>query len=484
MKHWRLRTRMMFAYAGLILLGFGLLALLSGQQISQGATDDYERNLITQAGLMARALRNPVESYIGHEGEVEESNEDGANQGTLVEIVQEYARDLNARVLLIDHNGTVWLDTQGAMIAQNLAGDSQVAAALQAQTTSDVRDNEQGEATVYVAAPIMEDGRVLSILLLASPLTAAQELVIQRWLGLVGGVILLAVLAVLASLWLSTSMTRPLETMRASAMRMAEGDLSQRLPQDRSDEFGELAASFNHMAAEVEAMLLEQRAFAGNASHELRTPLTTIRLRSEALREGGLDEETTRQYITEIDDEVARLGNLVNDLILLSRFDSGRAEQGNDLVDPVRLAQSIRFKFEPQLAAQGLQLTLDMPDDLPALAASRSHLQVVFRNLLENAMRYTPPGGCITWRMWLEGDVLRSTVTDTGQGIAAEDLPHIFERFYRADKARTREAGGVGLGLPLTRSIVEFYNGRIAIDSPGLGKGTTASVWWPLNTAA
>ncbi len=471
---------MMIAYVGLILVGFGLLALLSGQQISQGATDDYERNLVTQAGLMARALKNPVETYLGHEGEKEESDEGGANQSTLVQVVQEYARDLNARVLLLDRNGVVWLDTEATMIAQNLAGDPQVAAALQRRTTSDVRENEQGIMTVYVAAPIVEDDHVISVLRLSSPLTAAQQLVIQRWLGLIGGVIFLAVLAVLASLWLSTSMTRPLETMRASAMRLAEGDLSQRLPQDRSDEFGELAASFNHMAAEVEAMLLEQRAFAGNASHELRTPLTTIRLRSEALREGGLDEETTRQYITEIDDEVARLGNLVNDLILLSRFDSGRAEQGDDLVDPVRLAHSLRFKFEPQLAEQQLTLVLDMPEDLPALAASRSHLQVVFRNLLENAMRYTPPGGQITWRMWVEGDLLRTTITDTGQGIAAEDLSHVFERFYRADKARTREAGGVGLGLPLTRSIVEFYNGRIAIDSPGLGLGTTVSVWWPL----
>jgi len=482
MKHWRLRTRLMFAYAGLILLGFGLLALLSGQQISQGATDDYERNLVTQAGLMARALKNPVESYLDREEEHEESEANG-DQTTLVQIVQDYAQDLNAQVLLLDRGGTVWLDTAGTVIGQNLAADSQIEAALQQQTTSDIRNDEQGVPTVYVAAPIMEDEHVISVLRLAAPLTAAQELVFQRWLGLVGGVIFLAVLAVLASLWLSTSMTRPLETMRASAMRMAEGDLSQRLPEDRSDEFGELAASFNHMAAEVEAMLLEQRAFAGNASHELRTPLTAVRLRSEALREGNLDDETTQQYIAEIDDEITRMGNLVNDLILLSRFDSGRAEQGHDLVDPVRLAQNLRFKFEPQLAERGLELALDMPADLPAVAASRTHMQVVFRNLLENAMRYSPSGGQIVWRMWLEGETLRATVADTGQGIAAEDLPHVFERFYRADKARTRAAGGVGLGLSLTRSIVEFYNGRIVLDSPGLGQGTTASVWWPLNNA-
>ena len=480
MKHWRLRTRMMVAYAGLILLGFGLLALLSGQQISQGAADDYRRNLIDQADLMAQALKKPVETFLHGEAD-HEGDSANAAQAALIQIVQDYAATLNAQVLLLDKHGVVWLDTAGVAIGQNLSRDSEIAAAFQLQTTADVRPNAQGVQTVYVAAPILEDGEIMSIVRLAAPYTAAQELVFERWLVLVGSVLLLAVLAVIASLWLSTSMTRPLETMRVSAMRMAEGDLAQRLPQDRHDEFGELAAAFNHMAAEVEAMLLEQRAFAGNASHELRTPLTAVRLRSEALRDGGLDEETTRQYIAEIDDEVMRLGNLVNDLILLSRFDSGRAEQGHDWVDPVRLAHGLRFKFEPQLAERELELALDTPPALPPVAASRTHMQVVFRNLLENAIRYSPPGGRITWRLWQEGDVLRVSVADTGQGISADDLPHIFERFYRADKARTRAAGGVGLGLSLTRSIVDFYNGRITIDSPGLGQGTIANLWWPLN---
>jgi len=241
-----------------------------------------------------------------------------------------------------------------------------------------------------------------------------------------------------------------------------------------------LGQTFNHMAEQVEAMLLEQKAFASNASHELRTPLTTIRLRSEALREGNLDEATTKQYIAEIDDEVARLGRLVNDLIQLSRFDSGRAEVGNELIDPVRLGRSLCQQMEKMAGSKHILLNFEAPAQLPPIQANQSHLRIVLQNLLGNALKYTPEGGQVTWRLSLDDGYLRSEIHDSGVGLSPEDIPHLFERFYRADKAHTRATGGTGLGLPLAKSIVEFYNGRIQIHSEGTGQGTTATVWWPL----
>jgi signal transduction histidine kinase len=227
-------------------------------------------------------------------------------------------------------------------------------------------------------------------------------------------------------------------------------------------------------------MLDEQRAFAANASHELRTPLTTIRLRSEALRYDDLDSDTTHQYIAEIDDEAARLGNLVEDLISLSRFDAGRAERGDELVDVVRLARAVMHEVAQREDAQGRDLVMEAGSDLPELRASTQHVRIVLRNLLGNAVSYTPPGGKIICQIEKQPDALQLTFADTGQGVAPDDLPHLFERFYRADKARSRGVGGVGLGLPLVQSIVHFYGGRIEIASPGLDQGTTVRVWWPL----
>jgi signal transduction histidine kinase len=234
------------------------------------------------------------------------------------------------------------------------------------------------------------------------------------------------------------------------------------------------------MAGQVEAMIEEQRAFASNASHELRTPLTTIRLRSEALRDGGLDAEMAQQYVAEMDDEVQRLGNLVQDLMMLSRLDSGRLEAGRERIDTVRLARQLLAEIASQAESRAITLELDAPPTLPPVTAGGAHLMIVFRNLLSNALKYTPDGGRISWQIQAIGDAIRHTISDTGQGIAVEDLPRVFDRFYRADKSRSRSVSGVGLGLSLVRMIVEFYGGTISLDSAGMGQGTTAQVNWPL----
>jgi signal transduction histidine kinase len=470
--HWRLRTRLIVTFVSLILLGFAGLALLAGSQISAGAVEDFERSLAAQATLVARSLREPVEHYV-----------EGEESFAAVETaVTNLANDQNLQITLIDLDGFAWLSSDGTVGNVNLSQDPEVLAVLNRSPNAvfDTRPDPQNVATIYTAVPIIEDGHLLSVLRVAAPVSATASVINQRFLALAGGVLGLTGLAVVAALWLAASFTRPLEGLQASALKLAAGDLSQRVPVSRQDELGQLGQTFNHMAERVEAMLLEQKAFASNASHELRTPLTTIRLRSEALRDGELDEATARQYVAEIDDEVARLGRLVNDLIQLSRFDSGRAELGDEEIDPVRLGRSLCQQLQQTAAAKQITLVLDAPESLPAIQANQSHVRIVLQNLLENAIKYTPEGGQVRWRLVLDQGFLRSEVQDSGIGLAAEDISHLFERFYRADKAHTRATGGAGLGLPLARSIVEFYNGRIHIHSSGIGQGTTATVWWPV----
>ncbi len=474
MRPWQtLRFRLIAAYAGLIILGFGGLAFIAGEQISSGTIEDYKNQLAGQAVLVARGLREPVEKI--DEGEL--------SNAQLAGMVADFAGQFNTHITLLDKNGRAWLDSSGNLPHQRLPEAPEVAAALNAQVIDDTRLNEFGVETVYAAAPVTDDGTVLAIVQISAPLADARQVVTERWLTLAGGVLLLALLSLAASLWLSNSFTRPLTKIRQTALNIAGGDFSQRLPIQRRDELGQLADAFNHMAAEVQSMIEEQRAFASNAAHELRTPLTAIRLRSEALREGQLDPAITRQYIAEIDDETARLGNLVQDLILLSRMESGRFQPGEEMVDPVRLSRNLFAQFLLMAREREISLTLDVPASLPPVTASVNHLRVVFRNLLSNALKYTPPGGKLIWQMTVRDGRLHAAIQDTGTGIAAEDLPHIFERFYRADKARTREVAGVGLGLSLVKTIVESYGGETLVSSPGLGQGTTVEVWWPLESS-
>lgn len=271
-----------------------------------------------------------------------------------------------------------------------------------------------------------------------------------------------------------------LESLQRAMQRLAEGDLETRLPEERAGDLSRLASTFNEMAVKIQAQVDDERAFASHVAHELQTPLTSIRLRSEALRKGIGDPELARQTIIEIDEEVMRMANLVNDLILLSRFEAGRAEPGHEQVDPERLARALLKELVPWAEGRGVNLDVEILDDLPTIEASLNHLRVVFRNLLENAIKYTPAGGRVTWRLWAEDGTLRTELIDTGQGIATEDMPHLFERFYRADSGRGRLVPGTGLGLSLTHSIINTYSGRIDIHSPGPGQGTTVNVWWPV----
>lgn len=458
-----LRTRLLLAYVGLILIGFAILALVAGRQISAGTTQDFARGLAEQSQLVARALKETVE----------EGGEHGLDPVALGSLLQAYSDQTGAEITLLDRNGTVWSSSGAGPEDTNTP---EINGALNGNISGDVRGN-----TAYAAAPIIDEGRVLAVVRLAAPLSAAQTLIWERWLALLGAVLALTALAGLAAYLLSTTLTRPLAQLQQAAMQIAEGDFSRRLPEARQDEIGDVARAFNYMAGQVEAMIDEQKAFASNVSHELRTPLTTIRLRSEALREGNLDDELARQYAAELDDEVQRLGDLVQDLMVLSRLDSGRLEAGRERIDIGRLARQLVAEITPQAHSRAITLQLDCPPEPLIVTAGSAHLMIVFRNLLNNALKYTPDGGQISWQIRAVNGSLDHTICDTGQGIAPEDLPYVFDRFYRVDKSHSRSVPGVGLGLSLVRMIVEFYGGTVELSSEGIGKGTTAHVVWPVN---
>jgi len=153
-------------------------------------------------------------------------------------------------------------------------------------------------------------------------------------------------------------------------------------------------------------------------------------------------------------------------------------------VDIARLLRHLLDEYTSRLCDRKLPLKLDMPPDVPPLVASMHHLRVVFRNVLDNAVKYTPAGGVITWQLQVEDGHLHTMIRDTGRGIAPEDLPHLFERFYRADQARTARRPASVWGLSLVQAVVRAYGGRVTIESDGIDKDTTVHVWWPLSTTA
>lgn len=467
-----LRAKLLATYLGLIVLGFGGLTVLAGWQIANSAYTDFSATLQVNAALLASSLVAPE-----REDHEEDEDHDVRALATAVDMtsLQRTAASVDGRALLLDEHGSVLFDS--VTDATRRSGFPITQSNLAAYTFA---VDEAGVEQIVATAPISVRGEAKGYVQLAAPSAQPRLMVWQRWLALGSGFLLFAVVGMVISLWLLASLTRPLARLRNTALALAAGDLQQRVPAPGRDEIGEVAQAFNQMATQVEAMLAEQRAFASNASHELRTPLTTIRLRTEPLLAGALDPVTAQRYLAEINEEVVHMAGLVDDLILLSRLDAHRLAVGEEEVDAVRLVRRLQQEMAPTAAARGITLQLDVPSTpVPPIQTNMNHLHVVVRNLLDNALNYTPAGGAVVVTVAQQGEMVQLQVADTGQGIAAEDLPNVVKRFYRADKAHQRQTDGIGLGLALVQSVVDLYGGRLTIASAGVNQGTTVTVWWP-----
>lgn len=460
-----IRSRLLFAYVGILLLGFVAVGLVTGSQIAASARSDYEQRLRNEARLIAQGIQR----FLDDDSIDLPSTE-------LRDLLEIYEGEINGDINLIVVDGRA-MDNPGVQIRL----PPELEAARRGDLQVVAREGTDGQVYLFTATSIGRFRFDIPLIQLQVPLENLQSVIVERWVFLWGIFAAVLILAVLAALLLSRSILVPLSALRESAARIARGELDHRVQRIGRDEIGQVARTFNEMADQVQSMLEEQRAFASNTSHELRTPLTTIRLRSEALRyDETLDDAERSRYVLEIDNEVRRLGTLVEDLTLLSRFDAGRAELGQSEIDFGRFAAGLVQQMQRSAGEKHISIETHLPDSLLTVHASLSHLTVVFRNLLDNAIKYTPEGGHIQWTISASSDSLTSIISDTGQGIDSDHLPRIFERFYRADKARSREIPGTGLGLALVKSILDAYGASIGISSPGSRQGTTVTVIWPL----
>lgn len=470
-----IRTRLLIAYIGIILIGFSGLTVIAGGQITAAVRAEYEQRMQDAIQLTAQGITPSLLAYANGQLTADD----------LAAVFKTYETQAGGQLLFYTSGEHELSGPHIVPHPSSFFNMPELETAMRGGIVLVERNNEADEPTLYTAVPIAFDHESRGLLQLSVPAQNLQAGVVQRWVVLGIGFFLVTSGAMIAALWLSRSIIGPLYKLRESALRLSKGDLSHRISPISNDEIGQVARAFNEMANQVQSMLEEQRAFASNTSHELRTPLTAIRLRTEALRnDPTLDDVTARRYIEEMDDEIVRLGDLVEDLTLLSRFDAGRAELGQEHIDCARLAANLVQQMAGQAEEKAIQLSLSVQGEVLPVHASLSHVTVVFRNLLENALKYTPRGGSICWSIKQADHGVHHEIQDTGQGIAPQHLPHIYERFFRADKAHSRDIPGTGLGLSLVQSIIAAYGGRITIESEGANKGTRVSVYWPDDPAS
>jgi two-component system sensor histidine kinase BaeS len=365
------------------------------------------------------------------------------------------------------HAALVLVDANGEVVFSR--GDNQVI------EESLQRDRGRG-------VPIIVDGNVVgwlrSVPLSQSPRPDSPE---ARFLADTTRAILYSALgataiALLLGVLLARTLTRPIRELTLVTRVLAKGDLGQQVSVRTRDELGELAASFNQMSADLARVSELRRQMMADIAHELRTPLSLILGYTESLSDGKLP--ATQETFDIIHDEAQHLSRLIDDLRTLSLADAGELPLARRPVDPRTLLERAMSAHLPEAQQQGISIQVDASPDLPQVEVDPGRMAQVLENLVNNALRYTPEGGRIILSVKAEVNTINLRVQDNGVGIAPEDLPYVFDRFYRSDKARQRHGGESGLGLAIARSIVEAHGGSLSVEST-LGEGTTFTIALP-----
>lgn len=293
----------------------------------------------------------------------------------------------------------------------------------------------------------------------------------------VAAVAAIAVAAV-TGMFVARRIVGPLRAMSRATRRIAAGRYDERVPVRGDDELGELAESLNAMARTLQATEQRRLDLISDVSHELRTPLTVIEGYMDGLIDGVV--EPSEETWSLVRAEAGRLHRLVDEMQELSRAEAGGLPLHLREVSPREVVEQAAGLLGPLFAEKGVRMEVSVPEDLPPVLADRDRVVQVLDNLLSNALKYTPSGGEVSLSARRAKDEVSFRVTDSGEGIAPEHLPHLFERFYRVEGSRSRENGGVGVGLTICRTLVEAMGGRIHAESAGPGRGAAFEFTLPV----
>ena len=436
-----LRVRLLLATILVVLIAVGVTAFVASRR-TQG---EFERYVERRAPFDERRLGYVLSRYY-------EENEGWA--GIQPQIAQ-LGQIAGQRVVLADAAGTILADSDDKLVGQMVGARWPPPRAV-------VRDGGAAIAAVYVDP-------------LGSPPTPDAAFIEAVNRSVLIGALVAGIAAVIVTLFISGRILRPVEHLTSAAQQMSEGDLSVRVPVESDDELGQLAVAFNGMAENISRQEQLRRNMVGDVAHELRTPLTNLRGYLEATRDGLIQPDAA--LVDNLYEETMLLTRLVADLHELAQAEAGQLTL---VRTPTPISEVVEKAVEilrPQAESKGVALSVAIEPGLPDADIDRERIGQVLRNLLNNALAHTATGGALSVRGERQGDMIRVTVRDTGEGIRAEDLPHVFDRFYRADQSRARQTGGYGLGLAIVKQLAQAHGGTVTVESrPGEGSAFAFTV--------
>jgi signal transduction histidine kinase len=488
----------MFSHLTVIILAMGLSGFFLLSSLERYFLQAAEDSLIAQARITAQALipggidAGPVEDanapfntvqqqqvsnlYIQTQNVTPPAAPTSFDLTYLTDASLQLGAQLNTRIRILDEQGLVLVDSW-LMPAEDLHNDPLIVEAQHGEYASRTVEGPDGDM-MDLMLPVWIDDQLAGTVYLSQPLNDVAAVLGDlrlRWLISTSiGLLLSGVVGLL----LSGAIARPLRRLTAAAGAVALGRFDQQVQSRSRDELGQLSRAFNDMTARLQAARQIQTDFVANVSHELRTPLTSIKGMVETLRGGAVDDPEVRDsFLGTVESETDRMIRLVNDLLILTRADSAALNLRREAVNLSTLARAAINQLAPQVSSKKVNVQLEV-STLNDWADSDRTTQVLV-NLLDNAVKYSHPSGkvMVSVERGPDHDTL-VTVRDQGIGITASDLPRIGQRFYRADKARSRAQGGSGLGLAIAQALVQAQGGRLWIESQE-GAGTVVRFTLP-----
>ena len=468
----RLSRKLIIAYFILIILSLSLLFFISLNSFTSG----YQQEINHHLEYTSKTLRLIIKNFPD-------------NNALLEDEVREFGKTVNARITIIDSTGSVLADSENNPLSmENHNNRPEIIQARAEGMGHAIRFSQTLSLDMlYLAVPLDQNNVAGKIIRIALPLKQASLVTRHIYWTLGVTFIALTIIAMIIGFWIVNRIVQPINKMTKTALAISLGDFSQQVQLESNDEIGTLAKAINTMNRELQKLFSEaaryeqlRRDFVANASHELRTPLSMIKGYVETLKEGTeKDPRKTQEFINIIDKNVNQLNNLVQDLLDLSLLEYPKSIARIKPVKINEIITSLLEDFTPAAALKKQNIINKIQTVIPEINADPELLRKAISNLLDNAIKYTPEQGKIEIIAATDATNLTIAIKDNGMGIPEEDIPRIFERFYRVDKSRSREMGGTGLGLSIVKHIMLLLNGSVSVVTK-VGVGSTFSLILPV----
>ena len=466
-----IRFKLLFAYLLIVIIAFTAISAamirLVGEYVFARSGDEYLRR---------------VE---GAAGQAQEAQLAGESR-RLYSVVTGLADEGTGRAAVLDENGTVICDSASELNGHALSVQALLPELGEADGCFRVLKTAlldsfdlNGQSRVFLCAVNISGGTLIA----AYPAGDVTYSLSQLWKQLATVMLAVAAVTLLLGILLTRRFTKRVTVIKSAIGQLSKGDFTVRVQDEGKDELGDLSRAFNDMTRRMELLDRSRNQFVSNASHELRTPLTTIKVMVESVMlQQTPDPKMTQEFLGDACKEVDRMTAIVSDLLTLVGMDSGETKLNLEEVDLNALVATEAHRLQPKARERGIELEM-INGDKVEMQGDPIKLGQVFYNLIDNAVKYTPRGEHVRVEVARKNGQGYVYVRDNGIGIPKEDCEHIFDRFYRVDKARSRETGGTGLGLSIVKQIVLAHGGNIEVDSRE-NVGSTFTVSLPLNTKA